>query len=342
MEIRKLQATGGSSYVISLPKSWVNRCRIGKGDPVGIIVQKDGTLILTPRVTDKEVARIKRFSIEDFDGPIILFRCLIGAYVSGFDYIELQGKGDLPLYVKDVVRRFTKVTIGPEIIEESRGRILLKDLLDPMEMSIGQIIRRMSTIVKGMHEDVVQALITRVENAREIIDDVLKRDDEVDRLYWLTMRQTNMISKNWMMAEKMGISPNESIYYFRIGRIIERIGDHASIIALNSIDLIDKRLDGELLSMIGSASSLSLMIFRGAMDTFFKKDLKGANDNIESIKKLEKACNELNHMILQQKGSLSFMLARIVESIRRTGEYSGDISENVINFLIDVDDPQRS
>jgi phosphate uptake regulator len=334
--------TGGSSYVVSLPKNWVKGCGVGKNDPVGLIVQQDGTLLITSRITDREVERTKRFDIGSFDGPVFLFRCLIGAYVSGFDFIEVHGAGELPIYAKETVRKFTKATIGPEIVDESKGNIVMKDILNPVEMSLSQTIRRMNTLVRGMHEDVVRALVSREEGAREMISDVLERDDEVDRLYWLTMRQTNMIAKNWKIAEMMGISPNESVYYFRVSRIIERIGDHASTIASNSIDIMDKKLDKELLSAIGAASSLSLKIFAGAMDAFFKKDLKGANDNMESIERLEKACNDVNHMIFQQKGALALSLGRIVESIRRTGEYSGDISEHVINFIIDAEEDQKA
>ena len=49
MEIRKVQVTGGSSYVITLPKEWVKSMEIQKNDPVGLIAQPDGTLLITPK-----------------------------------------------------------------------------------------------------------------------------------------------------------------------------------------------------------------------------------------------------------------------------------------------------
>ncbi len=42
MEIRKVQITGGSSYVVTLPKDWAESLKIKKNDPLGLIVQPDG------------------------------------------------------------------------------------------------------------------------------------------------------------------------------------------------------------------------------------------------------------------------------------------------------------
>ena len=39
MELRRVQMTGGSSFVVTLPKGWIQEMRIKKNDPVGLIVQ---------------------------------------------------------------------------------------------------------------------------------------------------------------------------------------------------------------------------------------------------------------------------------------------------------------
>jgi hypothetical protein len=40
-------------------------------------------------------------------------------------------------------------------------------------------------------------------------------------------------------------------------------------------------------------------------------------------------------MTLKQETIVAISLGYIVESIRRAGEYSGDISENVINYIVE-------
>ena len=68
---------------------------------------------------------------------------------------------------------------------------------------------------------------------------------------------------------------------------------------------------------------------------FFRKDIKATNENIEAVKSLRKSCEEINTIALKQKGDLAISIGYIIESIRRIGEYAEDISETVINFLIE-------
>ena len=51
--------------------------------------------------------------------------------------------------------------------------------------------------------------------------------------------------------------------------------------------------------------------------------------------KLELLCEEINTLALQQKGIVAISIGYIIESIRRIGEYAEDISENVINYLLE-------
>src|SRR3712207_9289341 len=47
-ETRKLQYTGGSSYIVSLPKKWVQDLGLKQGDHVVILRQGNSLLQLTP------------------------------------------------------------------------------------------------------------------------------------------------------------------------------------------------------------------------------------------------------------------------------------------------------
>ena len=40
-------------------------------------------------------------------------------------------------------------------------------------------------------------------------------------------------------------------------------------------------------------------------------------------------------MVMEEDTKTAVALTYVVESIRRTGEYAGDISENVINYLVE-------
>jgi hypothetical protein len=67
----------------------------------------------------------------------------------------------------------------------------------------------------------------------------------------------------------------------------------------------------------------------------FLTTIKKANKNIESVNALEAICEKINNLVLQQETSNAIALGYIAESVRRTGEYTADISENVINYLVE-------
>lgn len=331
MEIRKVQITGGSSYVITLPKAWVKSLKIKKNDPLGIIIQPDGALLITPNINEKRLQRTKEFDVDSINKPTHLFRCLIGAYISGYTIIKIKSSRTIPPSVRTTVRKFTRLAIGQEVIEETTTSITIKDILNPAEMPFENTIRRMYIIVKSMHEDAINALKNR---NRTLAEDVILRDNEVDRLHWLIARQQNIISKNAIFAKRMGIATGMMVNYFLISKIIERIGDHAVRIAKNVPNLFDKKIDKKIIDALISASNFALEIFNKSIKAFFKKDMKAANENIDSVTKLVSQCEDINTFALQQKGKTAISVGYIVESIKRTGEYAGDLSEYVIDYSI--------
>jgi phosphate uptake regulator len=319
MEIRRVQVTGGASFVVTLPKDWAEAQKIAKNDPVGLIVQPDGTLLITKKITEDSVQRIKEIDSSAIADPAFLFRMLIGAYITGFTMIRITTKVRFPPFVRTVVRDFTQMTIGQEVVEETETAITIKDLLNPSEMPFDNTIKRMFVIIKTMHEDAVTALET---HNRTLAMDVINRDTDADRLNWLIARQTNMILQNASLSRKMGISPNMAMNYYMLSRIIERVGDHAVRIAEHSLPILDVDFDKKFMNAIKKASALSLEIFNRSIVSFFNADMKEAHRNI-------------NNMVLKQDAQVALNIAYISESIRRAGEYAGDISETVINLLVE-------
>lgn len=334
MEIRRVQFTGGSSYVLTLPKEWVDAQKIKKNDPLGIEVQPDGTLTITTAIGREPAQKMKDFDVTEHVEPAYLFRLLIGAYIAGYTTIIIRAKERLPPFVRTVVRDFTQMTIGQEVIEESDCAITIKDLLNPAEMPFANTIRRMFVIAKAMHEDAITAIRTRNTT---LAAEVTARDNDVDRLHWLIARQTNMVLTNTELSKRMGITPVMAVHYYVISRIIERIGDHAERITGNALLVLTKEIDPEILAKIAKASEIALGIFDRSIVSLFDADMKKAHRNIESLRVLETLCEDLNTPVLDKETSDAIALGAIIGSIRRTGEYSADISENVINYLVEDD-----
>jgi phosphate uptake regulator len=332
MEIRRVQFTGGSSYVVTLPKEWIDAEKIKKNDPLGVEVQQDGTLLVTKTIDQEPLQRSREFTVDGLTEPAYLFRLLIGAYIAGYSRITVTSGERIPPSVRMVVRDFTQMTIGQEVIDETETAIILKDLLNPAEMPFPNTIRRMYVIVKAMHEDAMTALRTR---NRSLADDVAARDNDVDRLHWLIARQTHMILSNVGLSRKMGVPPAMAVHHFIISRIIERIGDHAERIVDNAKPFFDREIDSAILEKITKASGLSLGIFDRSIVSFFECDMKKSHRNIESLQALEVLCDEIQSLVVREATGDAIALSYITESVRRVGEYSADVSENMINHLVE-------
>ncbi|HSA37786.1 MAG TPA: PhoU domain-containing protein [Methanoregula sp.] len=332
MEIRRVQVTGGASFVVTLPKDWAEAQKIAKNDPVGLIVQPDGTLLITKKITEDSVQRVKKIDVSTISDPAFLFRMLIGTYITGFTLIRITAKQRFPPFVRTVVRDFTRMTIGQEVVVETETAITIKDLLNPSEMPFDNTLKRMVVIIKNMHEDAITALDTHNST---LAMDVINRDTDADRLNWLIARQTNMILQNASLSRKMRISPGMATNYYMLSRIIERVGDHAVRIAEHSLPILDVDFDRKFMNAIKKASALSLGVFDRSIISFFNADVKEAHRNIESISDLEDICGDINNMVLKQDALVALNIAYISESIRRAGEYAGDISETVINLLVE-------
>jgi phosphate uptake regulator len=332
METRKVQLTGGSSYVITLPKEWIKSLKINKNDSLGVLVQPDGTLIITASTTTEQVQSTKDINVEKINDPKYLFRHLIGTYIRGYKNIIIKSNKNITPPIRDCVIKFTQVLIGPEIVEEDANSIIIKDLLNPTEMPFDKTVKRMFLLVKNMHENAIIALL---EKDQKLSENVVKRDEDVDRLQWLIARQSNMVLEDVTLSKKMGVDQNTVTYYYSTSRILERVGDHAVIIANNVPTLIDKNIDEDVVKTISAASEIALNILSKSIDAWVQRDINSANDNIESVQELTSYCEKINDRALNIKGEAAVAMSYISESIRRTGEYAGDISELLINQLID-------
>lgn len=202
-----------------------------------------------------------------------------------------------------------------------------------------RVLRKSYVITKGMHADAVEALSTR---DTELAQDVVLRDREVDRLYWLIARQANIILHFPRYGERVNTSTIKVIHFFQTGKIIERIADHAVLIS-KSIQEIDlKQLNEKTSSGVKVASEEAMQTFDKSITTFFSSDLKKANRIIESVFQSKDTFHHINSDILLLPTQTALFLRKISDSIRRVEEYSSDIAELVINNEMSLDERNQA
>ena len=333
IQLRKVQLTGGSTYIISLPKEWASDVGIKPGDYIQVIPQPDQTLLLVPgeKVEEKSEALIDAVSAKS---PEEVVREFIACYLTGYDVIRLRfGKrvDEYKARLKDVMR---SKLIGLETIEESTNQMVVKCFLGYMDFPIKDALRRIHSMTLSMCLDAIRSLKNR---DKSLAKDVAQRDDEIDRLYLFMVRGLKLAVQNRIIMRQMGLmSPRECLGYRLIVKSIERIADHAARIAGIILSLDLSKINSGLVKDISSIAEKSYSIYQDAVNSLYKLDIKQANDSIMRVKELSELEEDLAGRIFKLRLDVETItgLRLILESLKRIAEYAADIAEIVINLAI--------
>ncbi len=331
MEGRKLQLAGGSTFLVSLPKRWVERAGLKPGDTLFVEIEPDDSVSVRHHAENKPEVRRKIFEERGEESRDHLLRKLIGAYVSGFGLIEVRFAPVKGPFVRKVAREFCRLVIGPEVIEESRGSIVVQDLSDPSELSPEKCIRRMHLIVRAMLEDAVNALKT---GQPTLAQDVAQRDQDVDRLYWMVAKQYH-VGHVATVRGAADLASAEIHGHRLVAKLLERIGDHAERIARTFSVLVEgKGVDPKLVKEIEEANSSAVAILDQAFHSLVSWDIEEANRAIDARAHHQKLIDALSHRVATRKGEELLALGAVVESLGRTASYAADIAEQAINLAV--------
>ncbi len=327
-EKRKIQLTGGSTYIVSLPIKWVRENGLSAGDALVLSSNDNSSLMLAAESIDCLTPQHSQVEISLTGNPGDDFRVLVSNYLIGYDVISIVStKGftaDERKFIKESARRRL---IGIEIVEESRNKLVLQSLLNYKDISLEKSINTMFRIISSMHEDVLIALM---DNDMELAYDVIQRDDDVDRFYLLTVRQLKASVDNSSLAQKIGIdSSKDCLGYRLVTKSMERVGDHVQRIAQNIIEM-DSPIDScdEIIQL----GNLSLDIFSDSVNALYDVDSDFANRIIERSNKNVDIISRIYHNQSDNNSFPGEQKRNILLSFQRISEYSADIAEIIINM----------
>jgi phosphate uptake regulator len=335
-ELRKVQVTGGSTFIISLPKPWVEQMGLQRGSVVRINQKDDLTLCLSPEGADtQDTQRKVVISPGPEDTPDSIVRRVVSAYLMGYNIVQLRSSqqrldSSQRFNVKDFTR---KKLVGTEILADLPKELTLQVLLSYAELSVKDALRRMSVIAASMHRDAIIALGTEDVNlAREIV----AMDDEVDRFNLYIIRLLKVAVVDGHVLKESGLkSPRECLGYRLITKSVERMADHAVNIAHNRLELTLTLVNEKLMTELKQLSDFALSIFEDAMEAVFDENYASADKVLNMAQDTRKMEAEILHTILKHSPPEEVPALRlIVESILRTAEYGADIAETVLNMTV--------
>lgn len=334
METRKVYVSGGSTYVISLPKKWVTKTHLKAGDSL-IVTEQGSSLLFEIGVIEKE-SQVKEIKISQVPSSEALARIIISNYLVGYDTLKIKLDRKDNLLYRESVRNILDYLIGIEIVEDTDNSIILEIMVDYKRMMTMQLLQRMFAINRSMLLDLGKALETCDIG---LAKDVIVREQEVDRLYFLVVRQLKSAVEHQQIAEKLGIKYQRDCLGYRIiVKVLERIADHIENIATSYIKLYETQKELKLDEFIRLNIS-TIAIFEKSVDSLFSRNISLAEKIFQELKEAKKTHFEISNRLLQPENIQSAILQKtMLDSLGRIASYSGDIAEIAINMSAGMTD----
>ncbi|MGI0067199.1 MAG: PhoU domain-containing protein [Thermoplasmata archaeon] len=330
---RRIQKTGGSTFIISLPKNWVTSRGLHAGDLLAFTPRPDGSLIVTPEEAGgvevvRRVVLVSNDMQEDY-----LIRRLIAEYIAGSSILEIRTDGRMNARTRDLVRGFAQRVIGPEILEETAESVILQDVVGANPLPIPSVIRRMHQMVRAMHSDAMAAF--RAQDA-SIARDVIERDWEVDRLHWFIEKQVNSALRDVRVLSSLDLTLPDCSTYLLTSRLLERIADHAVRIA-TTVEMFDKeKPPAAVVTELEKMAEVATRALADALDSLERRDIAKANAAIDTARRLVDQRAHILSEVMTKRGRVAVGIAYVLESIERTALYACDLGEIAINHAVET------
>ncbi|HEY9245270.1 MAG TPA: phosphate uptake regulator PhoU, partial [Candidatus Methanoperedens sp.] len=197
-----------------------------------------------------------------------------------------------------------------------------------------QILQRVFSIDKSMLLDLAKAIRNRDIG---LAKDIIVRENEIDRLYFLVVRQLKSAVEYQQIAEKLGIeSQRDCLGYRIVVKVLERVSDHIENIAKSYIQLSENLKETHMDEFIYLTNNI-VVTFEKSFHALVTRNHETAETVFHELKKIETYNSDISKDLFKIKDIQSAILEKtMLDSLGRIADYSGDIAEVAINMSTEV------
>jgi phosphate uptake regulator len=263
---RKVIKMGDSSLVISLPKVWIEKAKVTKGNIVEVGELATGELIVKPKTTE---ARKKEVDITD---QRRLDRCIIDHYINGADTIRISSEEALNPEDMEVIYDTVNNLSGLEITEASGKKVVI-EYLGGGTMPFKKLLSRFSLIVTNH----LKSLKTAFEENSAVEIESIRKIQETDKLYYTLLRNLITASSDVKASSEMQLKSKDPVYYTLL---VKNLWEMAKL--AEKVDFHDTRFNKKISYFFDKA----LECHRRSMEAWRKRDRDMALDTAEAVESL--------------------------------------------------------
>ncbi len=332
VERRRLQIVGGTTYAVTLPKWWAQRLGLRPGQELELRLLPDGSILVAP--SDKQHGAGEAIiNVSNGMRCSTVIREIVVRYVLGYNSIRLSSGSTLPLELKNCVSEFISTRmIGVEIIEEYSNTMLLHCFTPPDMVSVTKVLQRMSRAALYMLSDAIHGVL---EGDEKLLEDVVRRDDVVDKFYLYLLRQLNGVLANRVTPSKVGLTTHlEAPFLMMAAKQIERVGDHAEHVSRAWLASRPGAL-GRARKELEPLASAIIRLFEKSVTILTSPDRSvEPHQVIDEALELRQNVREAASKLLRRTTVMDeFIIVKtLTDSLARIAEYIADIAEAGLNI----------
>ncbi|MDT7872332.1 MAG: phosphate uptake regulator PhoU [Sulfolobaceae archaeon] len=289
MEVRRVQKFGKSTLMVSLPAEWVKEVGLSPGESVYLEVDEDGSLkVYPPNMKLQNATKEVKVLLSNNIMPEIVTRIIYGLYILGFDKIEIESKDKL--FSEDILRKVKEAVrslIGYEITVQNVDYIQIQSFLDPTKYTMTSLLNRLINNLKQMLHYLSLGI---KEGSRTFLQETIELEKEVDRLYYLALRQLILSQSNRSLAYMIGVKRIQLIGNRILIKAIEESADEISEAATDLLTLTPQELE-EVKNYWNNMFDLieqSTAIIDHTIKVLAKEDAKLINETMEELRTLRR------------------------------------------------------
>lgn len=289
MEVRRVQKFGKSTLMVSLPAEWVKEVGLSPGESVYLEVDEDGSLkVYPPNMKLQNSLKEMKVVIGNNIMPEIATRIIYGLYILGFDKIEIESKDKM--FSEDILRKIKEAVrslIGYEITVQNIDYIQIQSFLDPTKYTMTSLLNRLINNLKQMLHYLSLGI---KEGSRTFLQETIELEKEVDRLYYLALRQLILSQSNRSLAYMIGVKRIQIVGNRILIKAIEEAADEISEIALDLLSLHPSDLEElkKLWDKINIYIEQTSSVIDHSVKVLAKEDITLINEVMEELRTLRR------------------------------------------------------
>ena len=274
MDYRKIIQLGDSSYVVSMPRKWIEENKLKKGDIV--VIQEEDSNIIIRLEEQKTVEKPKEIVIEfgdmrDFQEKFTY------AYISNYNTIKIEGTKLKKILPK--IKEFLNSFVALELVYSDDTSIIIKDYLDMKNISMDETLRRIDRLIKSMAGTAEECL---KNPSKKLLDEIEAREVDINKFTNLSFK---VLKKSFVGADRssLKIGVDNVFYYWEMVTILEKIGDYIKRTPRN----LKFKVDPKLIELYNK----TIVLYNLAIKSHFTKDTKLALDVDARKRSLFRECD---------------------------------------------------